>query len=205
VARQVRLRWDDILSSHRAGDTVPLALIAVQPDGQPVAEPVKVHVTAQQVEWQTLRKEKAGGVAGDQSEPELTALAGMDVSRCRLVQVGDEWQPDGDAAPPTSNRSVTAGGALAVTLLRGATDCPKEPKVPEYRLGYCQLPVERPDQKLEVNVEAGANEYRPGERIHVTAAVADSAGRGLGASQGPGRAVVKGPTGHAPGGSQRVR
>ena len=42
---------------------------------------------------------------------------------------------------------------VSVMLLRGANDSPRKIKTPEYRIGYCELKVARPKDKLTVQVK----------------------------------------------------
>ena len=42
---------------------------------------------------------------------------------------------------------------VSVVVLRGSEDSPKKFKMPEYRIGYTQVRITRPDAKLYVNVK----------------------------------------------------
>lgn len=66
---------------------------------------------------------------------------------------------------------------ISVMLLRGADDSPRKFKAPEYRIGYCELNVTRPDAELTVYVKPGAKAYQPGEEVSVAAEVLDSEGK----------------------------
>jgi hypothetical protein len=56
---------------------------------------------------------------------------------------------------------------------------PKKIKVPEHRLGYCELRVENPKTKLDVRIRADSADYRPGQAATVVAEVKDSAGQSV--------------------------
>jgi len=66
---------------------------------------------------------------------------------------------------------------ISVMLLRGADDSPRKFKAPEYRIGYCELNVTRPDAELTVYVKPGAKAYQPGEEVTVTTEVLDHEGK----------------------------
>ena len=50
---------------------------------------------------------------------------------------------------------------VSVLVLRGAQDSPKKFKAPEYRAGYTQLKVTRPDAKLYVNLKSAKPQVQP--------------------------------------------
>ncbi len=68
---------------------------------------------------------------------------------------------------------------VSVMLLRGANDSPRKIKTPEYRLGYINLKIARPKEKLSVKVKPAAPSSRPGETIQLEAEVRDWRGKGL--------------------------
>jgi uncharacterized protein YfaS (alpha-2-macroglobulin family) len=66
---------------------------------------------------------------------------------------------------------------VSVMLLRGANDSPRKIKAPEYRIGYCEVKVVRPNDKLAVTVKANAPAAKPGDKIQLDAEVRDPAGQ----------------------------
>ncbi|MCA1659997.1 MAG: hypothetical protein LC642_05600, partial [Verrucomicrobiaceae bacterium] len=62
---------------------------------------------------------------------------------------------------------------VSVMLLRGANDSPRKIKAPEYRIGYANLKVAQPKEKLAVEVRSAAPSARPGENVRVEAEVRD--------------------------------
>jgi len=68
---------------------------------------------------------------------------------------------------------------VSVTLLRGADECPRKVKEPEYRIGYCELTVADPQSRLAVTVTPGATNYLPAQMVEVTARVTDASGRAV--------------------------
>ena len=62
---------------------------------------------------------------------------------------------------------------VSVLLARGSDDCPREVKEPEYRVGYCLLPVRDPASRLSVSVASGATNYLPAQSVEVTVNVND--------------------------------
>jgi len=82
---------------------------------------------------------------------------------------------------PTIEVPITADDApnifVSVMLLRGADDSPRKIKAPEYRVGYCELKVARPSDKLTVYVKPSASAYRPGDTVDLNAEVLDIRGK----------------------------
>jgi len=66
---------------------------------------------------------------------------------------------------------------VSVMLLRGAKDSPRKIKTPEYRIGYCELKVARPGDKLAVTVKPLSPASKPGEKIELEAEVRDVNGK----------------------------
>jgi uncharacterized protein YfaS (alpha-2-macroglobulin family) len=65
---------------------------------------------------------------------------------------------------------------VSVALVRGADECPRKVKEPEYRMGCCELSVEDPQSRLAVTVCPGATNYLPAQPVEVTVQVADAGG-----------------------------
>ncbi len=68
---------------------------------------------------------------------------------------------------------------VSVVVLRGSQDSPKKFKMPEYRIGYTQVRIARPDAKLYVNVKPERPQYQPGERAAVVCEVRDVNGKAV--------------------------
>jgi uncharacterized protein YfaS (alpha-2-macroglobulin family) len=66
---------------------------------------------------------------------------------------------------------------VSVLLLRGAAESPRKVPAPEYRIGYCELSVARPEAKLAVYVRPGAKDYRPGDEVTTLVEVLDHLGK----------------------------
>jgi uncharacterized protein YfaS (alpha-2-macroglobulin family) len=66
---------------------------------------------------------------------------------------------------------------VSVVVLRGSEDSPKKFKMPEYRIGYTQVRIARPDAKLYVNVKPERAQYQPGEEASVFCEVRDVDGK----------------------------
>jgi uncharacterized protein YfaS (alpha-2-macroglobulin family) len=65
---------------------------------------------------------------------------------------------------------------VSVTLVRGSDECPHKVKEPEYRLGFCELPVADPQSKLAVAVQPATTNCRPAEMLEVSVQVGDASG-----------------------------
>jgi uncharacterized protein YfaS (alpha-2-macroglobulin family) len=66
---------------------------------------------------------------------------------------------------------------VSVMLLRGANESARKIKTPEYRIGYCELKVARPNDKLNVTVKTNAPSAKPGEKIQLDAEIKDGTGQ----------------------------
>jgi alpha-2-macroglobulin len=66
---------------------------------------------------------------------------------------------------------------VSVMLLRGANESPRKIKTPEYRIGYCEVKVARPNDKLSVAVKPAGPTAKPGDTIQLDADVRDAAGK----------------------------
>lgn len=78
---------------------------------------------------------------------------------------------------------IDAGDApnvfVGVMLLRGAAESPRQSPVPEFRVGYCPLRVDRLDTRLRVAVQVASPSYRPREMVQATVDVQGTNERGL--------------------------
>ena len=68
---------------------------------------------------------------------------------------------------------------VSVTLVRGADECPRKVKEPEYRIGYCELAVADPQSRLEVQVTPAATNYLPAQTVEVTVQVSGVGGEAV--------------------------
>ena len=66
---------------------------------------------------------------------------------------------------------------VSVMLLRGANDSGRKIKMPEYRIGYCEVKVTRPNDRLNVMVKTNAATAKPGEKVQLDADVKDGTGQ----------------------------
>ena len=66
---------------------------------------------------------------------------------------------------------------VSVMLLRGANDSPRKIKTPEYRIGYCEVKVARPNDKLAVTVKPSSPTAKSGEKVQLEAEVRDANGK----------------------------
>ncbi|MEP7249044.1 MAG: MG2 domain-containing protein [Spartobacteria bacterium] len=69
---------------------------------------------------------------------------------------------------------------VSVLALRGRAQSPRQIKTPDYRVGYVQLNVVRPETHLAVSIEPGAREYRPGAAVEISVLVKGAHGRPIG-------------------------
>jgi len=64
-----------------------------------------------------------------------------------------------------------------VLELRGRAKSPRQIKTPDYRIGYAQLNVVRPETRLAVSFESGEHDYRPGAEVAAAVMVKNFASR----------------------------
>ena len=67
---------------------------------------------------------------------------------------------------------------VSVVLVRGAGQSTRRVKQPEYRAGYCQLLVPKPDARVAVEVQPAKPEYQPGDGVDVQVDVTDPVAHG---------------------------
>ena len=65
---------------------------------------------------------------------------------------------------------------VSVLLLRGSEDSRRKIKSTEYRLGYCELKVDREGSRLKVRPTISSQDVRPGQAVEATVHVRDHAG-----------------------------
>jgi alpha-2-macroglobulin len=66
---------------------------------------------------------------------------------------------------------------VSILALRGRAQNPRRIKTPDYRVGYAQLNVVRPEARLAVSLESSERAYRPGAEVATTVLVKNSSGR----------------------------
>ncbi len=92
----------------RAGQPLPVEVIAVRTDGQPTTEPVPARATLTRIEWQTVRIEGAGGTRSYRSEPVRKEIQSFDLTTTPLVRRGDHWEPATETRPAPSDPAAPA-------------------------------------------------------------------------------------------------
>src|SRR5256886_1732402 len=72
---------------------------------------------------------------------------------------------------------------VSVMLLRGANESPRKIKTPEYRIGYCEVRVARPNDKLTVTVKPNGPTAKPGDKIQLDTDVRNATGNAAAESE----------------------
>lgn len=72
---------------------------------------------------------------------------------------------------------------VSVILVRGSDASPKKDKMPEYKLGYCQLEVESHAKELTVTINSSKPEVKPAESFAVAATITDYKGKAIAGSE----------------------
>ncbi len=131
-----------------------------------------------------LVADKAGYLPGE----EATILVKTPISGPALVTVEREnvrrhFVVNLEGNAPAVRVPLEEGDApnvfVSVVVLRGAEDSPKKFKTPEYRVGYTELKIARPDAKLYVNVKPAHPQFQPGEEVALTCEVRDVDGKAV--------------------------
>lgn len=66
---------------------------------------------------------------------------------------------------------------VSVTIIRGANDSTQKSKMPEYRLGYCELTVESSANTLAIDLKPDRDTVRPADQVTATAVIKDNTGK----------------------------
>ncbi len=66
---------------------------------------------------------------------------------------------------------------VSVLLIRGGKQSTHKIKMPEHRIGYCELKVQTPHTRLNVKVNASKTEFQPGQTVRLSGDVRDLAGQ----------------------------
>lgn len=66
---------------------------------------------------------------------------------------------------------------VSVIVVRGADASPKQHKMPEYKVGYCELKVNSVAKNLAVEIKPDRAEVKPGETVAITGTVKDASGQ----------------------------
>jgi uncharacterized protein YfaS (alpha-2-macroglobulin family) len=72
---------------------------------------------------------------------------------------------------------------VSVMQVRGSQASPKQSKMPEYKLGYCELTVDSKAKELQVTVNPSKPEVRPGENFAIAATVTNREGKPVSGSE----------------------
>jgi uncharacterized protein YfaS (alpha-2-macroglobulin family) len=88
-----------------------------------------------------------------------------------------ELQGNAPAVRVPIQESDTPNVFVSVMMLRGLEKSPKTVKMPEMRIGYCQLNVPSLTTKLIVAISSSQKSYEPRQSVHVAAEVKDGAGK----------------------------
>ncbi|MFM2179758.1 MAG: hypothetical protein RL015_3856 [Verrucomicrobiota bacterium] len=72
---------------------------------------------------------------------------------------------------------------VSVILMRGSDASPKTHKMPEYKIGYCQLKVESKTKELSIAITPNKAEVKPAESVEISAIVTDHQGKAVGGSE----------------------
>ena len=106
----------------RAGEPLPLEVIAVGGDGQPRGEPVNLTARLSRIEWRTNRVANDSGRSDYDSHPRLVPVGSVDLRTTDVRRIGASWQPEAEAAsllaalgqgPAASGAAAPAATAVA--------------------------------------------------------------------------------------------
>ena len=85
----------------RAGEVMPIDVVAVRTDGTPTPEPVTATLRLTRIDWQTNRVETAGNGSEYRNEPRYELVSQATVKTRAVAKEGGKWQlaPGGESAP----------------------------------------------------------------------------------------------------------
>ena len=87
----------------RAGDPLPLEIVAVNADGQPRSEPAHVNVTLSHIEWRTQRVATEKGDSDYESTPHLTPVGTARLDTVAVQKTGGHYGPAQETPPGVGN------------------------------------------------------------------------------------------------------
>lgn len=136
----------------------------------------------------TLQPDKTMAKPGE----EVTVVVKSPISGTALVTVERNRVHRSFLAPITPENPVvkvpitdedSPNAFISVIVVRGAVDSPQPDKMPEYKLGYCEITVPSVARKLFVDAKPTQSVVRPGEELTVNATVKDSGGNAVAGSE----------------------
>lgn len=163
---------------------------ATDPAGRPVLTAVMLYASgAEKLAWNyrgparlDVLPQSTNHVAGDTALLLLKApFSGTAVVTVERERVLRSWVTNLTGNAPVVGVPLVADDDpavfVSVMLLRGRADSPRAFPEPEYALGWCALPVVRPEHHLEVRLAPGREEVRPAEEVVIDAQVVDGRGK----------------------------
>lgn len=112
-----------------------------------------------------------------------TPISGMALVTVERETVRQSFLTRLEGNAPMIRIPITAGDVpnvfVSVTIVRGAADCPRQIKEPEYRVGYCQLTVQEPRNRLAVTITPAATNCLPAQMVEVGVEVRDARGEAV--------------------------
>ena len=129
----------------------------------------------------TLKPNQAVYEVGQTAEVLVeTPISGMALVTVEREAIRQSFLTRLEGNAPTVRIPIQSGDApnvfVSVTVVRGAADCPRQIKEPEYRVGYCQLLVQDPRDRLAVTITPAATNCLPAQPVEVSVQVSDAHG-----------------------------
>ncbi len=104
----------------------------------------------------------------------ISGMALVTVERNRFhKQFVTQISPDNPVINVPVQDAESPNVFVSVIVVRGADASPKQHKMPEYRVGYCELTVVSTARDLIVDVKPDREEVKPGEAVVVTGIIKD--------------------------------
>jgi uncharacterized protein YfaS (alpha-2-macroglobulin family) len=156
-------RFDGLV---RAGDTLAPGIVAVNADETPHTNPVPVTLTLYRVQWETVRREGAGGVVTMENRPVLkpAGSGATDTVPCEVFGQSRDL-----AAAPRQVAGLVPDQAGTYLLEARAVDAAGRPVV-----SWAGLEVEGADadgwayeRETDLDVHADRTTYRPGDKARL--------------------------------------
>lgn len=104
----------------------------------------------------------------------IAGLALVTVERNRFhKQFTTQISPDNPVIKVPVQDAESPNVFVSVIVVRGADASPKQHKMPEYRVGYCELTVNSTARDLVIDVKPDRDEVKPGEPVVVSGVIKD--------------------------------
>jgi uncharacterized protein YfaS (alpha-2-macroglobulin family) len=98
-----------------AGETVPLEVVAVKPDGTPWTAPVSFHAKLSKIKWRSVAKQGAGNALVYENVQDHELVTELDGQSLPLQKIGVKWETPPDTRAPLLRLKEPGEYAIEIT------------------------------------------------------------------------------------------